>query len=109
MFAGVNDMLLDMLAAIARRDYDSAERGKRKVSPRLGRMASIEDGKSIKSGMRLLTGYWPAAVRGRRCNKRLAVAEARSAVQSNMHNQSQLNLTLKAQPARSTSKLRGWS
>lgn len=61
VLAAINDMLLDMLAAVARKDYEdrSAELPKEGKKPKL--TVCIKDAPSIKRNIAASMNYWPKA------------------------------------------------
>ncbi len=57
LFAAINDMLLDMLAAVARRDYEQRrERQKQGIEKAQGKTANIKGVNLIKPDMMQLSG-----------------------------------------------------
>jgi len=61
VLAAINDMLLDMLAAVARKDYEDRKRrtAEGREKPKL--TACIKDAPSIKRNIVASMNYWPKA------------------------------------------------
>jgi len=78
MFGAINDMLMDMLAAILPGEtMNSAGSGKNKVLKRHKQLENIVDEKLIMSVTAPLTDYWQAVVPGTLYRKPLNAAAVR--------------------------------
>jgi DNA invertase Pin-like site-specific DNA recombinase len=66
MFEAINSMLLDMLAAVARKDYDDRRRGRLRCRPRRRRRAATRAARRILVAMRVSPACWLLARHGAR-------------------------------------------
>ncbi len=82
MFGAINDMLLDMLAAIARRDYEQ-RRQRQAQGIAKAKVAGKYRGRQIDRARLRSIGCWQAAARGAWCKRRWDAAAAPSARPSN--------------------------
>ena len=77
MFAAINSMLLGMLAAVARKDYEDRRSGKRRGSRRRSERASIWAGLRTRRGMRGSQVCSRLGCRGQRYRTRRSAAGRR--------------------------------